>query len=141
MLVWGSTNNPLIDILLYFHYLSAWYLTDSVRINSVLSLTSGTLRVNEHPYSDKCPYWVIILIQHSYSNSVVHSWSTCLKPNYRNNSLFLSLSTIKFYVHMSAHFLQMNDLILKFCNNGLASLTSRIQGQLVRFQFFLILFK
>ena len=35
----------------------------------------------------------------------------------------------------------MNDLVLKFCDNGLASPTKKIQGQIVCFQFFLILFK
>ena len=39
-----STNNSLIDIFLYSHYLPTWYHSDSVRRNSVL-VTSGTKRV------------------------------------------------------------------------------------------------
>ena len=41
----GSTNNPLFDIILYFHHSSAWYCTDILRKNSVL-VTYGSLRVN-----------------------------------------------------------------------------------------------
>ena len=32
----GSINNPLIDIFLYSHQLSAWYYIDTARRNSVL---------------------------------------------------------------------------------------------------------
>ena len=37
----GSTNNPMIDISLYSHHLSAWYCIDIVRRNSVL-VTHGS---------------------------------------------------------------------------------------------------
>ena len=40
----GSTSNPLTDIFLYSHHLSAWYCIDIVRRNSVL-VTYGSLRV------------------------------------------------------------------------------------------------
>ena len=40
----GYLNNPLIDIFLYFRYLSAWCCTDIVRRNSVL-VTHGSERV------------------------------------------------------------------------------------------------
>ena len=40
----GSTNNPLIDILLYSHHFYAWYCIDIVRRNSVL-ITDGSERV------------------------------------------------------------------------------------------------
>ena len=39
----GSINNPLIDIFLYSHHLSAWYCVDIVRRNSVL-VTHGKWR-------------------------------------------------------------------------------------------------
>ena len=41
----GSTNNPLIDIFFFSHYLSAWYHVDTVRRNSIL-VTHGNLSVN-----------------------------------------------------------------------------------------------
>ena len=41
----GSTNNPIIDILLYSHHLTAWYCIDIVRRNSVL-VTCKSERVN-----------------------------------------------------------------------------------------------
>ena len=45
MLVWriciGSTYNPLLDIFLYSHHVSAWYCIDIVRRNSVL-VTHGS---------------------------------------------------------------------------------------------------
>ena len=40
----GSTYNPLIDIFLYSHHLSAQYCIDAVRRNSQL-VTHGGLRV------------------------------------------------------------------------------------------------
>ena len=39
-----STNNPLIDIFLYFHHLSAWYNVDIIWKSYVL-VTHGTVRV------------------------------------------------------------------------------------------------
>ena len=41
----GSANNPVIDIFLSSHYLSAWYCTDIVRRNSVM-VTHGIVRLN-----------------------------------------------------------------------------------------------
>ena len=48
MLVWRiwywSISNPIIDIFLYSHHLSAWYCIDVARRNSVL-VTHGSYRV------------------------------------------------------------------------------------------------
>ena len=42
----GSADNPVIDIFLSSHYLSAWYCTDIVRKNSVM-VTHGIVRLND----------------------------------------------------------------------------------------------
>ena len=44
----GSASNPLIDIFLYSHYLSAWYYIDFVRRNSVL-VTYGSEGLSRNP--------------------------------------------------------------------------------------------
>ena len=48
---WRDLNNPLIDIFLYSHQLSAWYCIDIVRRNSVL-VTHGSEMCNA-----KCTFW------------------------------------------------------------------------------------
>ena len=42
----GSTNNPLVDIFIYSHHLSAWYCIYIVRRSSVL-VTRGSYRVKQ----------------------------------------------------------------------------------------------
>ena len=44
----GSASNPLIDIFLSSHYLSAWYYIDFVRRNSVL-VTYGSEGLSRNP--------------------------------------------------------------------------------------------
>ena len=68
-----STNNPLIDLFLYSHHLSAWYCIDIVRRNSVL-VTHGGLRVNMKPLSVIYFPWLFYSQQWPKENFSLQFW-------------------------------------------------------------------
>ena len=59
----GSTNNPLTDIFLYSHHLSAWYCIDIVRRNSWLLMGVKGLNCNQDSYWERSLLQALIRIQ------------------------------------------------------------------------------